>query len=232
MRRLDRLPERMNFENALHHFTKCFEVNEYNTNKLRTSNSPVLKIQSFNNCRQAEKAQAESAGNLEKTLYLNIGSRVMLRRNILTSKGLVNGAIRAVTDIVVRPDQPEMPLCIMVRFDNYSGQTVNGSVPIAPVEASWTSRGYECKRIQFPLMLAFAITIHKSQGLTLEQVVVELGEHESSLGMSYVALSRVKTLNGLALINAYDFSRFSRISSLLALQQRKNEETRLISISL
>jgi hypothetical protein len=43
-------------------------------------------------------------------------------------------------------------------------------------------------------MMAWGITIHKSQGLTLEKVVVELGEKEFSVGLSFVAISQVKTL--------------------------------------
>ena len=47
-------------------------------------------------------------------------------------------------------------------------------------------------------MMAWGITIHKSQGLTLEKVVVELGEKDFSARLSFVAISRVKTLQGLA----------------------------------
>ena len=136
----------------------------------------------------------------------------MLRRNLSTSHGLVNGARRIVTDVVVDQNAPEMPLCIMIQFDNYSGPTINGSVPIAPVQANWISGNSNCKRVQFPIMLAFAITIHKSQGLTLDKNVVNLGEFETSLGLSYVALSRVRTLEGLALAEGYDLTRFTAIS--------------------
>lgn len=232
MRRLDRLPDKQSFENALHLFAKCNEANEYNTNKLRDFNSPVFRIKSINNCSYAEKISADLAGNLENVLYLTIGSRVMLRRNLLTSRGLVNGAIRTVMDIVVDPDKPDMPIFIMVRFDSYSGQTVNASVPIAPVEATWLSGGRECSRLQFPLLLAFSITIHKSQGLTLDKVVVSLGDSETNLGLAYVGLSRVKTLSGLALDKSYDLTRYTAISTMASLQQRKTEEARLLSISL
>jgi ATP-dependent exoDNAse (exonuclease V) alpha subunit len=49
-------------------------------------------------------------------------------------------------------------------------------------------------------MMAWGITIHKSQGLTLEKVVVELGDKDFSVGLSFVAISQVKTLKGLAVL--------------------------------
>lgn len=114
----------------------------------------------------------------------------------------------------------------------YSGPTIYDSVPIVPVEATWTSNEHACKRLQLSLILAFAITIHKSQGLTLDKVVVSLGERETNLGLSYVALSRVRTLEGLAFAETNCFTRFSDISRLSSLRLRITEEERLIRISL
>ena len=52
-------------------------------------------------------------------------------------------------------------------------------------------------RSQFPLILAFAVTIHKSQGLSLDNAIIDLSDRVFSLGMAYVALSRVHTLSGV-----------------------------------
>lgn len=61
------------------------------------------------------------------------------------------------------------------------------------------------------MVVSYAFSIHKAQGVTLESAVVDSGEKEFQLGLTYVALSRVRTLEGLALENCYDFARFNSI---------------------
>ena len=58
-------------------------------------------------------------------------------------------------------------------------------------------------RKQFPLILAFAVTIHKCQGLSLDCAIVDLFSSMFATGMAYVAISRVRTLAGLHLL-AFD----------------------------
>ena len=53
-------------------------------------------------------------------------------------------------------------------------------------------------------MMAWGITIHKSQGLTLEKVIVKLGDKDFSAGITFVAISGVKTLWGLAFHTHFD----------------------------
>uniref|UniRef100_A0A1X7V3W3 ATP-dependent DNA helicase n=1 Tax=Amphimedon queenslandica TaxID=400682 RepID=A0A1X7V3W3_AMPQE len=52
---------------------------------------------------------------------------------------------------------------------------------------------------QFPLILAFAVTIHKCQGLSLDNAIIDLSDNMFSAGMAYVALSLVRMLSGVHL---------------------------------
>jgi ATP-dependent exoDNAse (exonuclease V) alpha subunit len=56
---------------------------------------------------------------------------------------------------------------------------------------------------KFPICLAYAITLHKSQGLSLPNALLDVGNSTFSCRQAYVALSRVKSLQGVHLINFY-----------------------------
>ena len=64
------------------------------------------------------------------------------------------------------------------------------------------------QRIQFPLTVAYAITIHKSQGITVDKAVLNLVKKDFTPGLLYVAVSRVKTLDSLMFEESFDYSRF------------------------
>ena len=62
-------------------------------------------------------------------------------------------------------------------------------------------RGSEIKRLQFPLTLVWATTIHKVQSMILDEIVLDMKGGRFSPGQAYVAVSRVKTLTGLQILN-------------------------------
>ena len=112
----------------------------------------------------------------------------MLRRNIDTKAGLVNGAIGTVVAISATQ--------ITIKFDH-----ATDPYKIERVKSAFmVMKNYYVYRTQFPLILAYAVTIHKCQGLSLDCAIIDLSSKVFSDGMSYVALSRVKTLSGLHLV--------------------------------
>jgi len=87
-----------------------------------------------------------------------------------------------------------------------------------------------CSRLQLPICLAWAITVHKSQELTLPKAKVDLGKKEFAAGLSFVAVSRVRALGDI-LFRPFSFERLERIKICKKLQERRKEERRLILIS-
>jgi ATP-dependent exoDNAse (exonuclease V) alpha subunit len=100
----------------------------------------------------------------------------------------------------------------MMEFDKYSGPvlltTPDGRkiVPILPVERDFLIGTSLCTRTQFPLIVCYAITVHKSQSITEDMIVTDLSCRDFQTGLSYVAVSRVKTLQGLMLDAPFDRS--------------------------
>lgn len=120
-------------------------------------------------------------------LVLKVGARVMLVKNIDLNLGLANGSQGTVTKLNDNS--------IEVKFDNSRTCTI--------IEKSFTIEEdslTKIERIQFPLKLAYGITVHKSQGMTTDKLFVNL-ENSFACGQVYVALSRTRDLKGLILNN-------------------------------
>ena len=137
---------------------------------------------------------SESAQPTDATLVLKPGAKVMMLRND-TDRRWVNGTIARISRL--EPDK------VWVDVDGEEHEVER---------VSWENRRYAFDKDletivesvagtfkQFPLRLAWALTIHKSQGLTLDRVYIDLGRGTFAHGQAYVALSRCRTLEGLAL---------------------------------
>lgn len=76
-------------------------------------------------------------------------------------------------------DSDAVPAMVLLEIPNYTGIAcinIGDSyvVPILPKTVQWEKKGRSCQRRQFPINMAFAMTVHKSQGLNLDRVVVNL----------------------------------------------------------
>lgn len=120
-------------------------------------------------------------------LELKKGAVVMALRND-ADHNYVNGSLGRVTGFARKSGYP------LVDFENGS------QAAISPVEWKMMDGDTELAAVsQIPLRCAWAITIHKSQGMTLDSAVMDL-RRSFSPGMGYVALSRVQSLDGLYLV--------------------------------
>ena len=122
----------------------------------------------------------------DQEIVLKIGTQVMCIANIdmESSEQVVNGSQGIVVGFI-----GELPL---VQFNNGPKRSVGYHV--------WASENIQGVGIkQIPLIYAWAITIHKSQGVSLDMAQIDAGSNIFECGQTYVALSRVKSLNGLYL---------------------------------
>lgn len=126
--------------------------------------------------------------HLTKMVKLKKGAVVMCLANLDTDAGICNGSQGVVVDFVTSGAKQ----CPVVRFLN--GVTMK-IAPKVYQHDDYPKYGIE----QLPLRLAWAFTIHKSQGVTLEIAEMDIGSRVFECGQTYVALSRVKSLSGLYL---------------------------------
>ena len=87
------------------------------------------------------------------------------------------------------------------------------------------------ERQQLPLKLSWAISIHKSQALTLNKAWVDIGKSEMFDGLSYVGFSRVKRLSDL-IIEPVTFERLQSVKNKRGFEYRKSEENRLETLAM
>lgn len=118
-------------------------------------------------------------------LTLKVGAQVMLKVNLDIEAGLVNGKL----GIVISCGKES----VMVRFKGHD-------YPTHIKYHNWVLEDYESVyRSQLPLILAYAITTHASQGATIDSAYIDIGMSVFEYGQAYVALSRVKSLDTLYL---------------------------------
>ena len=119
----------------------------------------------------------------------------------------------------------------MVELENYTGpkffDTTDDRHNWIPInQITLFCKTVNGSRTQFPLRLAYALTIHKSQGQTLDKVIIDLGKKEMSLGITFVALSRVRKFTDF-LIKSFCLDRLIKIKNSIMLKPRQDEEKRI-----
>ena len=172
--------------------------------------------------RAIESGCCVKIGEVEPALkwlatYTRAKTRLEIKRQmrvlcIQNHEGLVNGDLGTVTDISDEFEGgTELPRWVEVRFDR---DTV-GQTKVYPFEfqervwdASKKEEAIKYAVVQYPLVPAYGLTVHKSQGMTLDVVNVDGSRVNFVPGHVYVALSRARTFNGIRLRNAEGLSAF------------------------
>ena len=154
----------------------------------------------------------ESMYPLEPVLRLKVGARVMFTRNDSSpEKQYYNGKLGIVTEcdeehILVQSDEGEEIAVHTETWENIRYTTMPNSDEVqSEIAGTFT---------HIPLRLAWAVTIHKAQGLTFEHVVIDAADAFAA-GQVYVALSRCRSLEGIVLLSRIPESALSNAREVL-----------------
>ena len=160
----------------------------------------VFSAEYFGDLNKIEFLKKNSVSS--QILKLKVGAQVMMIKNTYQKEGIINGSLGIIRDFSPKKSYP------VVEFAN--GKTITIGIEEWLIEKYDEEKKLiltEAGMLQIPLILAWAITIHKSQGLTLDKISCDLSEIFSP-GQAYVALSRARSLDGV-FIKSINFNRIT-----------------------
>ena len=217
---------------ALHIWAENNPVNQHNEMKLENITGRLFHLKAIDqyppNVSQQDIGRVlarprSETGGLDSDIYIKETARVMLTTNIDIADRLINGQLGTIVRIEVNQNN-QNPTVIYIKFDDdKAGSSLiqrsshpfireNQVVPLQPVLAKIKIRpnklsSPEIQRTQFPLTLAYAVSIHKVQGLSLTNVVISFDlvkQRTFNYGQIYVALSRATSLNGIHVLGTLE----------------------------
>jgi DNA polymerase III delta prime subunit len=162
---------------------------------------------------------------VDEKLHLKIGAQVMFVKNDLAfEKSYFNGkmgVIKSISENEIMVHFPEENKTIEV--ERYEWQNIRYKVNPNTKEIEEEVLG---TFVHYPIKLAWAITVHKSQGLTFDKAALDVS-HVFMPGQAYVALSRLRSLNGLILLSPLQMNGISNDQDVMEYSENKAEELAL-----
>lgn len=167
-------------------FPRRLQAEDYNQKKLDEINEEEIQIPTIYFGTEKQREQLAKSSPVPETLKIKLGCEVLFLQND-PQKRWVNGTRGKV--IGIEPDKIKIK-------KNHGREVQVEKVQFSMLDAEGQ---VTASMVQFPLTLAYATTIHKSQGATLDEIWCDLGSLWEP-GQAYVALSRLRTSEGLNLL--------------------------------
>ena len=216
---------------------------KHNTQMLKQLRTPRVRIDAEHDSTASASKSIEFARRLSPSLCLSVGAKIMLLWNLNSNIGLVNGATGTVKDWLYKAGEkaPVLPQTLVVEMNEYSGPPFFSGegqekwVPFLPQKYMWPAYGdgEDHFRTQFPISLAWGLTVWKAQGMTIStKLGYELGNTEPEAGLTYVALSRMTEIQNLYIGRGCTLDRLTKtIQKNSKLQVRLAEDRRLLELA-
>jgi ATP-dependent DNA helicase PIF1 len=179
---------------------------EYGERSYRYNSSYEFGKNINENSYEFYKDLINSQYSIEDSLTFSTKTQVMLTVN-MHDEGLANGSRGIIIDFY-----NTNPVVLFL-----DGKILE----IKPHEFVIDENGDIVKKIQIPLILSWAITIHKAQGMSLEMVETDIGNSIFEYGQAYVVLSRIKNIEGLSLLNV-DYSKIKAHPKIIKYYEKLN----------
>jgi DNA polymerase III delta prime subunit len=188
---------------------------------LNKNSLDALKAETWSYKCEIEDDFSESSYPAEHVLQLKVGAQVMFIKNDPTpEKRFFNGKIAIVTDL--QKDIIEVQtegVKEKIKLEKFTWKNIRYTTDKVTNEIKEDVVG---KFTQYPVKLAWAITVHKSQGLTFDKAIIDIG-NAFAPGQIYVALSRLRSLDGLVLTSLISGSGMRQDPNVSLFSSRKQE---------